>query len=485
MTTTDHDLEQRLRDSLRTIGAAAQPPDRLVERLHRAATRASDETRTDSPPAEVTSLHQPTHPSRRTPVARWAPVLMVAAITAILAVSASVVAVQRSRTAGPVAPTPATASSIASSQWSYLPAAPIRGRSSAVGAWTGTEMLIWGGATARQEQLLADGAAYDPATRVWSMLPAAPIAARTYAASVWTGRSLFIWGGNTSSDAVGPAVDGALYTPVDHSWVKLPPAPVIGYQQVVALRSGELVILLSTPRGGDGSVVNVQSYRSSTNSWSRLPDLHLPAGHGVVQVAAIAAGDRIYLWSLWNNFNVVSPNETRGFSGIDGFTFDVPSHQWTANTLAGQPVKAVAGPLWTGQQILLPAAQPFRGAGSGPFVTNRTGLTLNPADSTTSVIPHGPVDDLNPTYLWTGAALLAVNTQATMSGGTASPSFPGEAAVWDPHTQIWARLPDAPAGAADSPVTIWTGTSLLIWGQFAHYDGASSTAQQTAGLQLG
>ena len=404
----------------------------------------------------------------------------VAAVGAILAVGASVVAVNRSRTPGPV-----TAVSIAGSRWTYLPAAPIQGRTHAVGTWTGTQMLIWGGATARQEKLFADGAAYDPATRDWSTLPSAPIAARIFPASVWTGRSLFIWGGYTSSDAVGPADDGALYTPADHSWVTVARAPVTGYQQVVALRSSELVILLSTPRGGDANVVNVQSYAPSTNSWSRLPDLNLPAGHSVVQVSAIAVDDQIYLWSLWSHVTVVSPNETRGSSGIDGFTFDVPSHQWTANTLAGPSVDSVSGPLWTGNQILLPASQPFRGGRSGPFVTNRTGLTLNQADSATSVIPHGPVDDLNPTYLWTGTALLAVNTQTFMGGGPAGPSLPGQAAVWDPHTQIWVRLPDAPAGAADSPVTIWTGTSLLMWGEFARFDGVQSASQQTAGLQLG
>jgi len=478
-TTDDDDLEQRLRKTLHTIGAAIQPPDQLVERLHLAATRAGVAAHPNSPRADAASLHQPP-PSGRTPAARWAPLLAVAAVIAILAVGASVVAVHRSRTPGPVESAPATASSIASSRWSYLPAAPIRGRTSAVGAWTGTQMLIWGGATARQEQLFADGAAYDPASRAWSTLPAAPIAGRVGASSVWTGQSLFIWGGFTTPDAVAPTSDGALYTPADHSWVTLPPAPVPGYQQVVALRSGELVILLSTPRGGDGSVVHVQSYRPATNSWSRLPDLNLPAGHDVGQVAAIAVSDQIYLWSLWAHTTTISPNATSTASGIEGFTFDMTSRRWTSNTLAGPSVRNVVGPLWTGQQILLPASYPFCGGCSGPMMFNRTGLMLNPANSATSVIPHGPVDDLNATYLWTGAALLAVNSQ-----GSINSSSPGQGAVWDPTTTRWATLPESPAGSASDPVTIWTGTSLLIWGQFAHYNNESTTGPQTTGLQLG
>jgi len=373
-------------------------------------------------------------------------------------------------------------------QWSNLPAAPIQGRSSAVGAWTGTEMLVWGGSPdSRQQKLLADGAAYNPVTRAWSTLPAAPIAGRVGATSVWTGRSLFIWGGYTTPDAVTPTSDGAVYTPADHSWAKLPPAPVPGYQQAVALQSGELVILLTTPRGGDGSVVNVQSYRPATNSWSRLPDLSPPPGHSVHHVAAIAVGDQIYLWSMWDHVVTISSNATSTVSGIDGFTFDVPTHRWKANTLAGPAVKAVDGPLWTGHQILLPASVPYCGGCVGPMVFNRTGLTLNPENAATSVIPHGPVDDTNPTYLWTGAALLAVNSRSFIGGGSAGApsSSPGEAAVWDPRTKAWSGVADAPAGGAESPVTVWTGTSLLVWGQFAHYNGGKAISQETAGLQLG
>lgn len=62
---------------------------------------------------------------------------------------------------------------------------------------------------------------------------------------------------------------------------------------------------------------------------------------------------------------------------------------------------------------------------------------------------------------------------------------PGDAAVWDPATSTWARLPSAPAGGAEAPVIVWTGQSLLIWGQFSRSNGTSTTPLTTAGLQLG
>jgi hypothetical protein len=342
-------------------------------------------------------------------------------------------------------------------------------------------MLVWGGFSGSQQQTIySDGAAYDPTAKTWSMLPAAPIAGREYATSVWTGRSLFIWGGFTNASTGTPATDGALYTPSDHSWTKLPPSPITGYQQSLALVSGQTVIVLTTPRGNNADVVHADSYNPATNKWSRLPDLKLPTGHTIINMATLANGDQIYLWSMWSN-PVTNGSETIGYFGIDGFTLNAETRQWSANALAPQAVRNVAQPLWTGRLILIPASQPFCGGCSGPIVLNRAGIALNPRDATTSVIPHGPVDDLDPTYLWTGAALLAVNTTSLL--GT---SLPGEAAVWNPVTSIWTRLPDAPAGSSQDPVTVWTGSSLLMWGVFAHYDGGSAqSAAQTTGLQLG
>ncbi len=101
MTTTDDDLEQRLRATFHAVGAAAHPPDGLVERLHRAAADAAPVADTDSPRANVTPLHPLVHSRRQTAATRWAPLGAVAAVVAILAVGAGVAAVLRSPTTSP------------------------------------------------------------------------------------------------------------------------------------------------------------------------------------------------------------------------------------------------------------------------------------------------------------------------------------------------------------------------------------------------
>lgn len=93
-----------LRQLRADIDQASTGPDAaaLLRARHRLLVK------TDSPPAEptslppdVTPLHPQAHPTRRTPATRWAPVLAVAAVVAILAVGAGVVAVHRSRTTVP------------------------------------------------------------------------------------------------------------------------------------------------------------------------------------------------------------------------------------------------------------------------------------------------------------------------------------------------------------------------------------------------
>lgn len=96
-------------------------------------------------------------------------------------------------------------------------------RDSHTAIWTGNEMIIWGGED-QNGITLGDGARYNPATDSWapvSMAGAAP-SAREYHSAVWTGTEMIIWGGAYSqltSSSTGtiinyiPVDDGAIYHP--------------------------------------------------------------------------------------------------------------------------------------------------------------------------------------------------------------------------------------------------------------------------------
>src|SRR6266568_1282941 len=86
--------------------------------------------------------------------------------------------------------------------------------------WTGREMIVWGGRVISRS--LSDppyqaGGRYDPAsdrwqpTRTWS----AP-AARYGHTAVWTGSEMIVWGGATSSLAL--LGTGGRYNPLTDTW---------------------------------------------------------------------------------------------------------------------------------------------------------------------------------------------------------------------------------------------------------------------------
>lgn len=73
--------------------------------------------------------------------------------------------------------------------------------------WTGSEMIVWGGAGGNRPTVDFNvGARYDPETDRWSPIPAqgAPAPSSGHAA-VWTGSGMVIWGGG--------AVPGGIYHP--------------------------------------------------------------------------------------------------------------------------------------------------------------------------------------------------------------------------------------------------------------------------------
>src|SRR5262249_27551289 len=95
----------------------------------------------------------------------------------------------------------------------------------------------------------------------------------------------------------------------------------------------------------------------------------------------------------------------------------------------------------------------------------------------------GPADDLSPTTLWTGAALLAANNTTTSIEGPQGATRPAQDAAWDPATGRWTRLPAAPY--AGYGAVAWTGRELLIWGLLNRTDRNPDKPPEAVGLRLG
>lgn len=368
---------------------------------------------------------------------------------------------------------PDSATALAKDHWTQLPTAPIAGRAYGAAVWDGQEMLVWGGsAGSQQAQLMSDGASYDPGTSRWTVLPPSPLSPRVDMAYVWTGQYLFIWGGYDVAGTGHAAGDGALYDPRTQSWRSLPSAPLPATANAQAVWTGSEVVVISGPTGSAGGLNSAAAaYVPATNAWHRLPPIPTPSNANMeLLTAAVAAGPDVYVWEEWEHLQQ-NGNETTGTGGLDLVAYDEAANMWhTQSTTGAGPLARVAQALWTGVDILVPATEQCGLGASCPVPNGLNGFSWNPHTTAWTAIPHGPVDDLNATSLWTGAALLDFNSST--SGGPDN-SVPGEAAAWDPASDAWTRLPDAPY-AGNGVSAVWTGDRLLML-----------PATESVGLQFG
>ena len=360
-----------------------------------------------------------------------------------------------------------TAAQIARYRWSALPSSPLGPRTSPLLTWTGSELIEIGGPGPRGTSPLA-AAAYTPATGRWRTI--APLPSGTAAGlwakngpapvSVWTGHELVVTSGSWGTP-LPPRAEGApvfLYDPVSNTWTttslpirtQITPPP-----DLVAAWTGRDVVLAGVSSGH----IHVAFYDPATGRWT-ASDPAVPAGHPARYVSLLAAGNRLLLWSWWDRTHAFHQGASIT-SGTDVLALG-PSGRWQVVTGSWPQHEApVAPPSYTGSQILISASQIWCGLACSPPGASIPGYFADPVTLRRTPIPAGPLGQTEPTYIWTGRAIIAFGG-ATISGPNGLTMRPGALALFDPVTSRWQRLPAVPGypyPAGGAP--LWTGTRLL------------------------
>lgn len=196
-------------------------------------------------------------------------------------------------------------------EWRRTAPAPAGGRWSHAVAWTGTEMIVFGGGNADSD--LAAGLAYNPETDTWRQVSASPLSPRQWLPITWTGDELIVWGGSSVSSSVA---DGAAYDPVADQWRKLPKSPLEGRHYHSATWTGSELIVF----GGYNykrSFSDAAAYDPIADRWRRLPRAPIKP--------------RFEHSAVWTGNNLVIFGGTWDFGHIslgDGATYDPVSNRW-------------------------------------------------------------------------------------------------------------------------------------------------------------
>ena len=137
-------------------------------------------------------------------------------------------------------------------------------------AWTGSDVLIWGGQATSGGAILGNGGRYSPATDSWSSIsPAQAPSARQFHSAVWTGSEMLVWGGRS---AVGALLnDGARYDPASNQWAALAGAspPAARSSHVAVWTGAEMIIWGGSTDTNENSGVNTGArYNPATQQWT-------------------------------------------------------------------------------------------------------------------------------------------------------------------------------------------------------------------------
>ncbi|MFN7965383.1 MAG: hypothetical protein U0V87_06835 [Acidobacteriota bacterium] len=326
------------------------------------------------------------------------------------------------------------------------------GRAGHTAIWTGTEMIVWAGKD--YPQTLEDGARYNPATDTWQSMSRPTMLgdlSRLGHSAVWTGSEMIIWGG-ANLELFIPTVwnNGARYNPVTHTWVALgfPGRPRARMSHSAVWTGTEMIVWGGETRDAAGNVVYYNDgdrWKPQFDVWQRL----LPAGAPTPRSGhtAVWTGSRMVVWG-GQELNTLFDT---------GGSFDPITGLWTATSLTRAPAARNAHTaLWTGNRMLVWGGNGVSGslqsgAGFDPVANSWTPFTLT----------NAPVARGGHSAVWTGSEMIVwggelLGGERRHSGGRYNPQL--DRWIATDGSEIVRPL------ARRLHTAVWTGSELLVWG---------------------
>ena len=362
--------------------------------------------------------------------------------------------------------------------------------------WTGSELIVWGGAVASlpSSGLWSNaGYRYDPVSDSWSTLriDGSTPSPRAYHSAVWTGDAMIIWGGESWDESADPPFftalgDGGRYDPVADRWFAVPDvgAPSPRLEHAAVWTGTEMVVwgglvpeeptTNPPPEIPDYLALDDGArYDPAFGGWTAMGDTP-PSARG--RAAAAWTGDAMFVVGGFDGIDWIDPgSDATAFSSYDPSTdqWETTLDQPPAGGMTSPPFEAPVA-LWTGESLWV--AQPASGRLLARYTA--TGWSEPPPPPSTS-------DRRYVSLSWTGRRLILWGGVTGMPG---METIRGEGLILDTQTNQWSTLPRIPG---ESPARrfghfgTWTGSELLIWGGFRSTDPFGGTSRPAGAVSTG
>jgi N-acetylneuraminic acid mutarotase len=235
------------------------------------------------------------------------------------------------------------------SRWRRLPG---YGGFGGVLAWTGRELIAWGGGCCGEAS--SAGFAYSPTTNRWRRLARSPLAPSQSPIGAWTGRELVVLVSgvepNVSSKPYPASfARAAAYDPASDTWRRIAPTPGRhSWDGATAVWDRhEVLVVGGAVIAADGRPLRLArvplAYNPRTNCWRRLA----PMESGRTDFAAVWTGKRLLVWGGRTD------RRSSAERPPSGFAYDTARNRWSR--LPQAPLRGRVDPVavWTGKAMIV------------------------------------------------------------------------------------------------------------------------------------
>ena len=240
---------------------------------------------------------------------------------------------------------------------------------------------------------------------------------------------------------------GAAYDPAAGRWRAIEPSPFEGDYRHQAVWSGNELLVWGS-RDGSPDDPPAGAYDPATDRWRLLPEDPLPP---LREPVAVWTGDELLVWG-----NIDGPQDSEATAGA---AYDPATDRW--RTIADGPLLSRYGyaAAFTDTELVVWGGSPaLFGCDEGcePRPLRDDGAAYDPASDTWRRIADAPgagVAGAQPT--WTGDEVLLLGGYARDEGE--------QHLAYDPAADAWRTVADPPPAATASGLRAWTGEELVVW----------------------
>ena len=327
--------------------------------------------------------------------------------------------------------------------WAATAIAPFK-RSEHTAVWTGTEMIVWGGASTGAPGYPNTGGRYNPSTDSWTVTSTANAPSGRWGhTAVWTGSEMIIWGGGD----VVIATTGARYNPLTNSWraTSTTNAPAPGFYTGVWTGS-EMIVWNGFSGGG--------KYNPNSNSWTAISTTNAPSPRSAH--TAVWSGSEMIVWGGTDG-SIFTPDP------VTGGRYNPSTDNWTATSITNVPAaRWLHTAVWTGTEMIV-----WGGFNDDPpFITVfNGGGKYNPStDSWTATsMTDPPSERYWHTAVWTGSEMIIWGGYGP-GGGNGFYGSLNTGGKYNPQNGWTSTSTTNAPTARDRHTAVWTGSRMIVWG---------------------